>query len=121
RQFRRDRPAGRKGRAAHPAVGTARLRLTPDRVGTPRRHRAGRSHPHKARPRAALLLGRAGAASRIFGAVPWLIAAHRRRWAAAALPTKTILSGFLCRTAPASNTSSRVSHQALVRAPTPQP
>ena len=35
----------------------------------------------------------------------------------ASLPTKTI---FLCRTAPASNTSSRVSHQALVRAPTPQ-
>jgi hypothetical protein len=29
----------------------------PDRVGTARRHRAGRSHPHKARPRAALLLG----------------------------------------------------------------
>src|SRR5262249_44275108 len=57
RQFRPDRPAGRKGRAAHPAVGTARLRLTPDRVGTARRHRAGRSHPHKARPRAALLLG----------------------------------------------------------------
>ena len=35
----------------------------------------------------------------------------------ASLPTKTI---FLCRTAPASNTSSGVSHQALVRAPTPQ-
>src|SRR5438128_1305911 len=56
-QLRPDCQAGRKGRAAHPAVGTARLRLTPDRVGTPRRHRAGRSHPHKARPRAALLLG----------------------------------------------------------------
>ncbi|MBV8267699.1 MAG: recombinase family protein, partial [Planctomycetaceae bacterium] len=51
------RPAGGKGRAAHPAVGTACLRLTPDRGGTARRHRAGRSHPHKARPRAALLLG----------------------------------------------------------------
>src|SRR5262252_4765538 len=52
-----DGRAASKGRAAHPAVGTARLRLTPDRGGTARRHRAGRSHPHKARPRAALLLG----------------------------------------------------------------
>src|SRR5262249_9056529 len=79
RQLRRDRPAGRKGRAAHPAVGTARLRLTPDRVVTARRHRACRSTPHKARTRAALLLGGAGAASRNFGAVPRLIPAHRRQ------------------------------------------
>jgi hypothetical protein len=57
REFRRDRPAGRQGRAPHSAIAAACLRLTPDRVGTARRHRAGRSHPHKARPRAALLLG----------------------------------------------------------------
>src|SRR5438552_8689590 len=90
RQFRRHRPAGRKGRAAHPAVGTARLRLTPDRLGIARWYRAGRSHPHKARPRAALLLGRAGAATRTFGAVPLLILAHRRAALAAKAATTSI-------------------------------
>ena len=35
-RFRRNRPSGRKGRAAHPSVGNARLCLTPNRVGTAR-------------------------------------------------------------------------------------
>src|SRR3974377_658904 len=34
-EFRRDRPPGRKGRAAHPAAGAAGLPLPPDRCGPP--------------------------------------------------------------------------------------
>ena len=64
RQLRRDRPPGRQGRAAHPPAGAARLPLAADRIGTPRRHRAGRPHRHGACSRAALVLGRAGAAPR---------------------------------------------------------
>src|SRR5262249_15113337 len=68
-EFCRDRPSGRNGRAAHPPVAAARLPLAPDRVGAPRRHRARRSHADKARPHAALFLGRAGAASKTVGAI----------------------------------------------------
>src|SRR4029077_5304378 len=60
----------RKGGAPHPALGTARLPLTPHRVGTARGHRTGRPHHHGACSRAALVVGRAGAAPTLSGKVP---------------------------------------------------
>jgi hypothetical protein len=59
---RRDRRPGRKGGAPHPAVGATRIPLTPDRIGTARGHRTGRPDHHRACSRAALVVGRAGAA-----------------------------------------------------------
>ena len=54
--------ARRKGRAAHPAAAAARIRFTTNRLEHPRRDGAGGSYDHGAGARAALVLGRAGAA-----------------------------------------------------------
>ena len=54
--------ARRKGRAAHPAAAAARIRFTTNCLEHPRRDGAGRSYDHGAGARAALVLGRAGAA-----------------------------------------------------------
>ena len=54
--------ARRKGRAAHPAAAAARIRFTTNCLEHPRRDGAGGSYDHGAGARAALVLGRAGAA-----------------------------------------------------------
>jgi hypothetical protein len=68
-ELRRDRPSGRKGGAAYPAAGAARLPLAQDCVGAARRHRAGRPHCDGASASAAVFLGRAGAAGRTLGII----------------------------------------------------
>src|SRR5207249_2978179 len=61
-ELRGDRRSGSKGGAPYPAAGAACLPLTPNRLAPPRRDGAGQPHHHGACSRAALVLGRAGAA-----------------------------------------------------------
>ena len=56
--------ARRQGRAAHPALAAARIRFATNRLGPPRGDGTGGPHHYGAGSRAAVILGRAGAAPR---------------------------------------------------------